>query len=464
MATLLIQNANAVATFDDVNRELRDASIFVRDNVIHAVGPAADLPREADEIINAQNCVVIPGLINTHHHMFQTLTRAIPAVQDAELFTWLKGLYPIWARVTPDMIHTSALTAMAELLLSGCTTSSDHLYLYPNGAKLDDTISAAEQIGMRFHAMRGSMSVGESAGGLPPDSVVENEAAILKDSQRVVEQFHDANHYAMIRVGLAPCSPFSVSTDLMRESASLARSFKDQGVRLHTHLAENDHDIAYSREKFNKTPTEYAEDLGWLGEDVWHAHCVKLDAHGIARFAATDTGIAHCPCSNMRLASGIAPIRKLIDSGVRVGLGVDGSASNDGSHMLAEARQAMLLARVGRSLQPFGCDDGGRELSARDALRLATRGGARVLGRDDIGVIAPGMAADLALFRTDTLAMAGGAVHDPVAALMFCASPQTEYTIVNGHVVVSKGQLTTVELGPLVERHNRMAQQLTASR
>ena len=464
MATLLIQNANAVATFDDVNRELRDASIFVRDNVIHAVGPAADLPREADEIINAQNCVVIPGLINTHHHMFQTLTRAIPAVQDAELFTWLKGLYPIWARVTPDMIHTSALTAMAELLLSGCTTSSDHLYLYPNGAKLDDTISAAEQIGMRFHAMRGSMSVGESAGGLPPDSVVENEAAILKDSQRVVEQFHDANHYAMIRVGLAPCSPFSVSTDLMRESASLARSFKDQGVRLHTHLAENDHDIAYSREKFNKTPTEYAEDLGWLGEDVWHAHCVKLDAHGIARFAATDTGIAHCPCSNMRLASGIAPIRKLIDSGVRVGLGVDGSASNDGSHMLAEARQAMLLARVGRSLQPFGCDDGGRELSARDALRLATRGGARVLGRDDIGVIAPGMAADLALFRTDTLAMAGGAVHDPVAALMFCASPQTEYTIVNGHVVVSKGQLTTVELGPLVERHNRMAKQLTASR
>ena len=464
MATLLIQNANAVATFDDVNRELRDASIFVRDNVIHAVGPAADLPREADEIINAQNCVVIPGLINTHHHMFQTLTRAIPAVQDAELFTWLKGLYPIWARVTPDMIHTSALTAMAELLLSGCTTSSDHLYLYPNGAKLDDTISAAEQIGMRFHAMRGSMSVGESAGGLPPDSVVENEAAILKDSQRVVEQFHDANHYAMIRVGLAPCSPFSVSTDLMRESASLARSFKDQGVRLHTHLAENDHDIAYSREKFNKTPTEYAEDLGWLGEDVWHAHCVKLDAHGIARFAATDTGIAHCPCSNMRLASGIAPIRKLIDSGVRVGLGVDGSASNDGSHMLAEARQAMLLARVGRSLQPFGCDDGGRELSARDALRLATRGGARVLGRDDIGVIAPGMAADLALFRTDTLAMAGGAVHDPVAALMFCASPQAEYTIVNGQVVVSNGQLRAVELGPLVERHNRMAQQLTASR
>ncbi len=460
MTTLLIRNANAIATFDDVGREMRNASILIRDNVIDAIGLTADLPKEADEIINAQNCVVIPGLINTHHHMYQSLTRTIPSVQDAELFTWLRGLYPIWARMTPDMVHTSALTAMAELLLSGCTTSSDHLYLYPNGAKLDDTIAAAQQIGMRFHAMRGSMSVGESAGGLPPDSLVENEDVILKDSQRVVEQFHDANRYAMIRVGLAPCSPFSVSQDLMRESATLARSLKGQGVRLHTHLAENDHDIAYSREKFNKTPTEYAEDLGWLGDDVWHAHCVKLDAHGIARFAATGTGIAHCPCSNMRLASGIAPIRKLIDSGVRVGIGVDGCASNDGAHLIAEARQAMLLARVGRSLQAFGCDNGSRELSARDALRLATRGGASVLGRDDIGTIAPGMAADLALFRTDTLAMAGGAVHDPVAALMFCASPQAEYTIVNGRIVVREGQLTTIELGPLIERHNGMAMRL----
>ncbi len=464
MTTLLIRNANAVATFDDAVRELPNASILIRDNVIEAVGPSAELPQEADEVINAQNCVVLPGLVNTHHHMYQSLTRAIPGVQDAELFTWLKGLYPIWARMTPDMVHTSALTAMAELLLSGCTTSSDHLYLYPNGAKLDDTIAAAQQIGMRFHAMRGSMSVGESAGGLPPDSLVEKEDAILTDSQRVVEQFHDSSRYALIRVGLAPCSPFSVSQDLMRESATLARSFKGQGVRLHTHLAENDHDIAYSREKFNKTPTEYADELGWLGDDVWHAHCVKLDAHGISRFAATGTGIAHCPCSNMRLASGIAPIRKLIDGGVRVGIGVDGCASNDGAHMIAEARQAMLLARVGRSLQPFGCDDGSRELSAREALRLATRGGASVLGRDDIGVVAPGMAADLALFRTDTLAMAGGAVHDPVAALMFCASPQAEYTIVNGRVVVHEGQLATVELGPLIERHNRMAQQLTAIR
>ena len=460
MRTLLIRNAHAIATFDETERELRDASIFIRDNVIDAVGAAGELPQTADEVIDASRCVVTPGLVNTHHHMYQSLTRAIPAVQDAELFTWLKGLYPIWARMTPEMIHASALTAMAELLLSGCTTSSDHLYLYPNGAKLDDTIAAAQQIGMRFHAMRGSMSVGEAAGGLPPDSVVENEDAILKDSQRAVEQFHDATRYAMVRVGLAPCSPFSVSTDLMRESAALARSFRGQGIRLHTHLAENDHDVAYSREKFNRTPTEYAEELGWLGDDVWHAHCVKLDAHGIARFAASGTGIAHCPCSNMRLASGIAPIRKLIASGVRVRLGVDGSASNDAAQMMNEARQAMLLARVGRSLQPFGCDDGGRELSARDALRLATRGGASVLGRDDVGAIAPGMAADLALFRVDTLAMAGGAVHDPVAALMFCASPQAEYTIVNGRVVVREGKLTTLDLPVHVERHNRLALQL----
>lgn len=460
MPTLLIRNAHAIATFDETERELRDASIFIRDGVIESVGATADRPYKADEVIDASRCVVTPGLINTHHHMYQSLTRAIPSVQNAELFAWLKGLYPIWARMKPEMIHASALTAMAELLLSGCTTSSDHLYLYPNGARLDDTIEAAQQIGIRFHAMRGSMSVGESAGGLPPDSVVENESSILNDSQRVVEQFHDASRYAMIRVGLAPCSPFSVSTDLMRESAMLARSFVGAGVRLHTHLAENDHDVAYSRERFNRTPTEYADELGWLADDVWHAHCVKLDAAGIVRFAATRTGVAHCPCSNMRLASGIAPIRKLISGGVRVGLGVDGSASNDAAHLMNEARQAMLLARVGRSLESFGCDDGGRELSARDALRLATRGGASVLGRDDIGSIAPGMAADLALFRVDTLAMAGGAVHDPIAALMFCASPQAEYTIVNGRVVVREGQLATLDLPVHIERHNGMAQQL----
>ena len=357
------------------------------------------------------------------------------------------------------MVRVSTQVAMAELLVSGCTTSSDHLYLYPNGCRLDDSIEAALQIGMRFHASRGSMSVGESNGGLPPDSLVEREADILKDSQRLIEAWHDERDFSMTRIALAPCSPFSVSPDLMRESASLARSYQ-RGVRLHTHLAENDHDIAYSREKFNQTPTEYAESLGWLGDDVWHAHCVKLDEHGIGRFAATRTGVAHCPCSNMRLASGIAPVRRMLNAGVPVGLGVDGSASNDAAHMLAEARQAMLLARVGRSLEPFGCDHGPADMSARAALRVATRGGAEVLGRTDIGQIAPGFAADLAIFDTRTLGMAGAAVHDPVAALLMCHGEPTAWTIVNGRVVAERGTVTTVEMGTVVERHNQLAMTL----
>ncbi|MGJ7495434.1 8-oxoguanine deaminase [Variovorax sp. RT4R15] len=459
MTTLLIRHADCVATFDDARTELKNASVFVRDNLIEAIGPAAELPQDADEVIDARGHLVIPGLVNTHHHMYQSLTRAIPGVQDAELFAWLRGLYPIWAGLTPEMVQVSTQTAMAELLLSGCTTSSDHLYIYPNGVRLEDSIEAAQEIGMRFVASRGSMSVGASAGGLPPDSVVEREDAILADTQRLIERWHDASHGAMLNIAVSPCSPFSVSRDLMRESARLARAF---GVRLHTHLAENDHDIAYTREKFNATPAEYAQDLGWVGRDVWHAHCVKLDAEGIALFAKTKTGVAHCPCSNMRLASGIAPIRRMLDAGVPVGLGVDGSASNDGAHIVNEARQALLLARVGRSLEPFGCDHGPSEMTARDALSIATRGGAEVLGRTDIGHLAPGMCADLALFNLKTVAFAGGAVHDPLASLSLCASPQAAYTVVNGRVVVREGQLATLEVGPLIERHNRLARVLAA--
>ena len=455
--TLLIRDADLVVTVDEQRRELPRASVLVRGRAIEAIGPADNLPREADEVIDARGHIVIPGLVNTHHHMYQSLTRAIPAAQDAELFGWLKTLYPIWAGLTPEMVRVSTQVAMAELLLSGCTTSSDHLYLYPNGVRLDDSIEAAEAIGMRFHAARGSMSVGESAGGLPPDALVEREDAILADTRRLIETWHDASRFSMRRVVAAPCSPFSVSRELMRDSAELARSY---GTRLHTHLAENDHDIAYSREKFGMTPTEYAESLGWLGDDVWHAHCVKLDGQGIARFAATGTGVAHCPCSNMRLASGIAPIRRMLDAGVPVGLGVDGSASNDGAHLLGEARQALLLARVGHALEPFGCDHGPAEMTARHTLEIATRGGARVLGRDDIGHLAPGMAADLALFDLRTLALAGGAVHDPLGALLLCAPSQAAYTVVNGRVVVREGQLATLELVPLLARHNALARQL----
>ncbi len=467
MNRTLIHQAGCVAAQDDAQSELRGASLLLAQGLIARIfkqGDAADaaalkaLLDQADtnlEVIDARHHVVVPGMVNTHHHMVQSLTRAIPGVQSAELFSWLRGLYPIWAGLTPDMVRVSTQIAMAELLLSGCTTSSDHLYIYPNGIRLDDSIEAAHRIGMRFVATRGSMSVGQSAGGLPPDRVVEREDFILKESQRLIETWHDAKHGAMTQVALAPCSPFSVSVDLMRESAKLARSY---GVRLHTHLAENDHDVAYSQEKFNCTPAQYAEDLGWLGADVWHAHCVKLDEVGISLFAATRTGVAHCPCSNMRLASGILPLRKMLDAGVPVGLGVDGSASNDAAHILAEARQAMLLARVGRSLDSFGCDVGPAEMTPRDALRLATRGGAQVLGRShDIGQIKEGYAADLALFRTDTLSMAGGAVHDPVGALLLCASHNADYTIVGGKVVVREGRLATVEIEPLIEQHNRHA-------
>jgi cytosine/adenosine deaminase-related metal-dependent hydrolase len=455
--TLLIRDAAVVATFDDERRELPDASVLVRGNLIEAVGPAAELPRTADEVVDARGHLVVPGLVNTHHHMYQSLTRAVRRAQDAELFSWLSGLYPVWAHLTPEMVRVSTLVAMAELLLSGCTTTSDHLYLFPGGVTLDDSIEAARLAGVRFTAARGSMSVGKSHGGLPPDEIVEREEDILTDTRRLIERYHDAAHGSMLQVAVAPCSPFSVSRSLMTSSAELARAY---GVRLHTHLAENDHDVAYSRERFGRTPAEYAEDLGWLGEDVWHAHCVKLDASGIARFAATGTGVAHCPASNMRLASGIAPVRAMLDEGVAVGLGVDGSASNDGGHMVSEARLAMLLQRVGIALDPFGCDRGPAAMTVRDALAMATRGGARVLGRRDIGQLAPGMCADVALFDLGTLPFAGGAVHDPVGALLLCASPQAAYTIVDGKVRVREGRLASFELAPVVERHNALARQL----
>ena len=445
--TLLIKNARVLVTMDDARREIADGAVFVRDNVVERVGPTDELPQDADEVIDARGHVVIPGLVNTHHHMYQSLTRAIPAAQDGELFNWLTNLYPVWANLTGEMVHVSTRTAMAELILSGCTTSSDHLYIYPNDCRLDDSIEAAHTIGMRFHAARGSMSVGRSQGGLPPDSVVEDEAAILKDTQRLIETYHDAARHAMQRIVVAPCSPFSVSRDLMKEAALLARS---HGVSLHTHLAENVNDIAYSREKFNMTPAEYAEDCGWVGHDVWHAHCVQLDDAGIGLFARTGTGVAHCPCSNMRLASGIAPVRKMVDAGVPVGLGVDGSASNDGAHMLGEVRQAMLLQRVG-----FGPD----AMTARQALELATRGGAKVLGRDDIGSIAPGMSADIVMFKLDGVGFAG-ALHDPVAALVFCTPANVNHSVINGKVVVKDGVLRTVDLPVVLERHNRLAGEL----
>ena len=445
--TLLLKNADVVVTMDASRREIKNGSILIKGNTIAAVGKAIELPQTADEVIDMKGHIAIPGLINTHHHMYQSLTRVIPAAQDGELFKWITNLYPLWQKLTPEMIRISTMMSMAELMLTGCTTSSDHLYVFPNGCKLDDSIEAAAKMGMRFHASRGSMSVGQSRGGLPPDSLVEKEEAILKDTQRVIERYHDAGRGSMLRVVVAPCSPFSVSQDLMRESARLARHYK---VSMHTHLAENDNDVRYSREKFNRTPAEYVEDLGWVGHDVWHAHCVKLDEYGIQLFAKTGTGVAHCPCSNMRLASGIAPVRKMLDGGMKVGIGVDGSASNDTSDMIAEVRQALLLQRVG-----FGPD----AMTARQALEIATLGGAKVLNRDDIGALAPGMMADIAVFDLQQPGLAG-AGHDPVAALVFCNPGKVAYSIINGQVRVRGGVMQYTDLPAIIGRHNLLASQL----
>lgn len=449
MTTLLVRNAAVLVTMDGQRREIAAGGLFARDGVIEQVGTSAELPAAADEVLDLRGHVVFPGLVNTHHHLYQTLTRAVPAAQDANLFQWLVTLYPIWANLTPEAIYISTLTGLAELALSGCTTASDHLYIYPNGCRLDDQIRAAQEIGVRFHASRGSMSLGESQGGLPPDRVVEDEAFVLRDTQRLIEQYHDPRPGALLRVVVAPCSPFSVTPDLMRQSAALARA---TGVRLHTHLAETLDEEQFCLERFGHRPVAYMETLDWVGGDVWFAHSVHVNTAEIGVYAQTGCGVAHCPSSNMRLASGIAPVPQYRTAGVKLGLGVDGSASNDGSHMLAEARQALLLARV------LG---GPAALTARQALELATLGGAAVLGRDDIGALAPGKCADFFALSLDRLAYAG-ALHDPVAAVLFCAPQPADYTVIHGRLVVKDGRLTTIDLGRVVERHNQIAREMVA--
>ena len=452
--TLLLKNADILCTMqeggdskDNCDVEIKGGGLFARNGIIEAVGESSSLPRIADTIIDMKGHVVIPGMVNTHHHLFQNLTRAVPKAQNSELFGWLKTLYPIWSNIGPEHVYWSTALGLAELALSGCTTSSDHLYIYPNGAKLDDSLSAAADIGVRFHGTRGSMSIGESQGGLPPDSLTEKESFILSESQRLIETYNDSSRYAMQRVALAPCSPFSVSIDLMRESAAMARSY---GVGLHTHLAENAEDIEYGLQQFGMRPGEYIEAVGWTGDDVWHAHCVQLNSEEINLFAKTGTGIAHCPCSNMRLASGIAPVRQMLDSGVKVGLGVDGSASNDSGNMLNEARQTMLLQRVNSKAS---------SMTAREALKVATRGGASVLNRDDIGVLAPGYAADITAFKRNNVDFSGSD-WDPVASLVFCGPGKANYTIINGKIIVSEGQLTTIPMEKLVHEHNKLSHNL----
>ncbi len=443
MPDLIIRGARTVLTMDDARNRLWDADIHVKDGVIHEIGP--DLVVEGAQIVNAVGRVVTPGLVNTHHHLYQTLTRAVPGGQGALLFGWLQTLYPIWSHFGPEEMFISAQVGLAELALSGCTMTSDHLYLYPNGSRLDDTIAAASEVGMRFHPTRGSMSIGVSDGGLPPDALVEAEPDILNDCIRVIDAFHDPSDGAMVRVGVAPCSPFSVSRDLMRDAAILAR---DKGVMLHTHLAENDEDIAYSLEKFGCRPGQYAEDLGWTGDDVWHAHCVKLDGQEIDLFAKSRTGVAHCPCSNCRLGSGIAPVRQMRDAGVKVGLGVDGSASNDVGNLMSEARQTMLLQRV---------QNGADAMSADEALFIATRGGAEVLGRHDCGQIAVGKRADIAIWDVNGVESAGS--WDP-AALVLAGPSQVNDLFIEGRQIVSDGRMTTIDLEAVIARQNKLATSL----
>jgi 8-oxoguanine deaminase len=458
MPTLLVKNAALLITMDDQRREIRGGGFFVRDGFIEQVGKSDDLPGHADEILDLSNHVVIPGLINTHHHFYQTLTRAVPDAQNVNLFKWLKTLYPIWARLTPNDIQISTQIALAELAFSGCTTASDHLYIYPNGSRLDDEIQAASEIGLRFHASRGSMSLGESAGGLPPDDVVEDEAFILKESQRLIERYHVSAPGAMVQIVLAPCSPFSVTPDLMRETAALAREY---GVHLHTHLAETEDEEAFCLEKFGYRPVAFMEHLNWVGSDVWFAHSVHVNDQEINLYAQTGCGVAHCPSSNMRLASGIAPIMDMLKAGVNVGLGVDGSASNDGSNLLEETRHAMLLSRVRSGL--MGASLSGQAtmplMTARQALEIATRGGAAVLGRDDIGSIEPGKCGDFFAVNLDQLEFAG-AHHDPGAAMVFCSPVKANYSVVGGNLIIKEGELLTKDIHQLIEKHNQSARRL----
>ena len=460
MSGLVVENIHRLVTMDNQRREIDDGVVVIEHNKIVFVGSTLDAqqwlkkhPMIIDRRVDATGTVVLPGLINCHHHLYQTLTRSVGTAEGLSLFDWLKTLYPIWGQMDAEAVYVSAKLGLAELLLSGATTVADHLYLFPNGAKLDDEIRAAKELGVRFHPTRGSMSLGQSQGGLPPDSICEDEADIIADCIRVIETFHDPKPYSMLRIGLAPCSPFSVTADLMKRCAKLARQYK--GVNLHTHLAETIDENRFCEEKFGMRPLQYMQSLGWTGDDVWYAHMVHPDSDEIETLAKTKTGVCHCPSSNMILASGIAPIREMTNANVRVGLGVDGSASNDGNHLLGEARQAMLLQRVGWP----GFESNAGCFSAREALELATLGGASTLGRDDIGSLEVGKAADLVAFRVDDLTHAGG-MSDPVASLLTCAPGTVWLSVINGQIVVEDSQILALDIPALVSRHNEISQQL----
>ncbi len=469
MKTLLVRNAQVLVTMDGQRRELNDAGLYCEDGVIRKIGPTADLPAAADTVLNMAGQIVLPGFVNCHHHLNQTLTRNLPSSQNNNLFPWLRAQYRIWAGTTPEASRTSVLVGLAELALSGCTTVFDHSYLFKSGNTVDCLIEAAREFGSRFHCSRGSMSLGESQGGLPPDDCVEDEKFILADTRRAIETYHDAGRGSMSRLAVAPCSPFSVTPGLLKDSAALARQYP--GVGLHTHLCETFDEERFTLDRFSMRPVEWMETVDWLGEEVWFAHAIHVDDDEIRTFARCGCGASHCPSSNMRLGSGIAPIKKYLAAGVKVGLGVDGSASNDGSNMMLEVRTAFLLARLKMgllppegpskyaNLSPSHPKRANEWMTAREILELATLGGARVLGRDDIGSLETGKCADFFSIDLNTVDFAG-ALHDPVAAMVFCAPQKARHTVINGRVVVRDGQCVTVDLPVVVEEHNRHALRL----
>ncbi|AZR73603.1 8-oxoguanine deaminase [Anoxybacter fermentans] len=449
MASLLIKNIKELITMDDQLRRFKNYSILIEDGIITEIAPEIDV--EADEVIDAKDMWVFPGLINTHHHMYQTLTRNIPEVQDMELFDWLMILYPIWSRLTPEAVYTSTLLAGGELLKTGCTTTVDHFYVFPKdqpGTLIDEQIRAAKELGIRFHPCRGSMSRSKKDGGLPPDSVVQTPDEILKDCQRLIEKYHDNRVGSMLQIVLAPCSPFSVTTDLLKETIVLAREY---GVHCHTHLCETKDEENYCLEIHGMRPLAYMESVDWIGPDVWYAHGIHFNNEELKLLAETKTGVAHCPVSNQKLASGVARVPEMLDMGIPVGLAVDGSASNDSSNMIAEMRAAFLLHRV-----IYGI----KSMSAERALYLATRGSAQLLGRNDIGSIEVGKVGDLFMVNSNRLGFAGGQL-DPVSALVHCGDTQiVDYTIVNGKIVVEKGKLVTVDEEKLIADANRISMQM----
>lgn len=451
MSSLLIKNAHVLMTMD--GREFTRGGMFIQDGLIQNVGHTLDIPGYADEVVDLTGHLVLPGLVNTHHHLFQTLTRAFPGAQDSGLFDWLKTLYPVWSRLTPDHVQAATRLGLAELALSGATTVFDHQYLWPNGSSVDDQFAASDSLNIRFHVSRGSMSLGESAGGLPPDSLVEDHETILEDTARVIEDFHDGGAGAMQRVVVAPCSPFTVTPELMRDSAELART---HDVRLHTHLAETRDEEEFCVQRFGRRPVALMEDLEWAGSDVWYAHAVHVADDEVTRMGDMGTGVAHCPTSNMRLASGTAPVGRYLVASVPVGLGVDGSASNDTSNMLSEVRQTLLLNRLAAA-------DGTppRLMTARQALYLATAGGAEVLGREDIGILAPGKQGDFIAIDLDRLEFAGG-LHDPVAAAVLCGPSRVDQSWVAGERLVADGEVVGLDLPALVARHNLLARDLAS--